>query len=152
MTGFLIGALLLCALALAFVLPPLWRDARRSAVAVYYPVELRADNRSRSLLPGMTATVRVAVATLENVLAVRDPALRFRPESAAAAAPRSRLFRVDGDELAEVRVTAGLSDGAFTAITPDPPGALAPGAEVALGLLLGAEEKGSGPGIRLGNR
>lgn len=127
-------------------------DARRSAVAVYYPVELRADNRSRLLLPGMTATVRVAVATLPNALAVREPALRFRPEAARPAPPRSRVYRLDGDELAEVRVTAGLSDGAFTAVTPDPPGALTPGAEVALGLILSDTDEDSGPGVRLGNR
>lgn len=34
MTGFLLGALLLCALVLAFVLPPLWRGARRSALVL----------------------------------------------------------------------------------------------------------------------
>lgn len=42
MTGFLIGALLLCALALAFVLPPLWRGARRSALALVLALPLGA--------------------------------------------------------------------------------------------------------------
>ncbi|WP_158637179.1 hypothetical protein [Arenimonas daejeonensis] len=42
MTGFLIGALLLCALALAFVLPPLWRDARGSALALVLALPLGA--------------------------------------------------------------------------------------------------------------
>lgn len=127
-------------------------DARRSASAVYYPVELRADNPSGALLPGMTTTVRVAVATVENALAVRDAALRFQPEDAAPAALRSRVFRIDGSGLAEVRVTAGLSDGAFTAVRAEPPSALSPGTEVALGVLLEGADQASGPGIRLGNR
>lgn len=42
MTGFLVGALLLCALALAFVLPPLWRGARRSALALVLALPLGA--------------------------------------------------------------------------------------------------------------
>lgn len=37
---FLVGALVLVALALAFVLPPLWRDARRSAWAIAIAVPL----------------------------------------------------------------------------------------------------------------
>ena len=42
MAVFLTGALLLCALALAFVLPPLWRDARRSALALVLALPLGA--------------------------------------------------------------------------------------------------------------
>jgi cytochrome c-type biogenesis protein CcmH len=42
MTGFLLGALLICALALAFVLPPLWRDARRTALALVLALPLGA--------------------------------------------------------------------------------------------------------------
>jgi cytochrome c-type biogenesis protein CcmH len=42
MSGFLIGALLLSALALAFVLPPLWRETPRSAVAVALALTLGA--------------------------------------------------------------------------------------------------------------
>ncbi len=42
MTGFVIGALLLSALALAFVLPPLWRGARRSALALVLALPLGA--------------------------------------------------------------------------------------------------------------
>lgn len=40
MSGFLIGAVLLCALALAFVLPSLWRDARRSALVLLLALPL----------------------------------------------------------------------------------------------------------------
>jgi HlyD family secretion protein len=127
-------------------------DARRSAVSVYYAVELRAADPAGLLRPGMTTTVRVAVAVQENALAVRDAALRYRPDGAEPAAARSRVFRLDGTRLSEVRVKAGLSDGAFTAVTPDPPGTLGPGAELAIGVLSGAAENDSGPGIRLGNR
>lgn len=42
MTGFLLGALLLCVLALAFVLPPLWRGARRSALVLVLTLPLGA--------------------------------------------------------------------------------------------------------------
>jgi HlyD family secretion protein len=127
-------------------------SARRSAVAVRYPVELLAENRSGELLPGMTATVTIAVARKENVLATRDAALRFRPEGTPEGSPRASVWRITPHGLEQVRVTAGLSDGAFTELLPEIPGSLAVGTGLALGLQADDAPKTSGPGIRLGNR
>ncbi len=47
---------------------------------VTYPVIVEVDNRELSLLPGMTADVRIQVAQADGVLRVPSSALRFRPE------------------------------------------------------------------------
>ncbi len=129
-------------------------DAQRSnGAAVRYPVELRADNSSGLLRPAMTATVTVPVSRAENVLAVRDAALRYLPEDATEAPARSRVWLVNSaGELEQVPVEAGLSDGAFTEIRPRAPGALRVGAKVALGPATTPQPSDQGPGIKLGNR
>jgi HlyD family secretion protein len=127
-------------------------SARRSAVAVRYPVQLRAENPSRSLLPGMTVTVTIGVARKDGVLAARDAALRFRSEGGSDGNSRASVWRITPHGLDKVRVTAGLSDGAFTELIPEVPGALAVGTELALGVLENGAPRSAGPGIRLGNR
>ena len=120
--------------------------------------ELRVDQQASFSVPAhpnrsFDAKIeRIGLDARRSAVAVRDAALRFRPEGTEPAAARSRVFRLDGTRLVEVRVTAGLSNGALTAVTPHPPGALEPGAELAIGVLSGPEESDSGPGIRLGNR
>lgn len=47
---------------------------------VTYPVIVEVDNRDMTLLPGMTAEVRIQVARVDGVLRVPASALRFRPE------------------------------------------------------------------------
>lgn len=128
-------------------------DSDRTANAVRYGVQLRAHNPDRSLLPGMTATVRIEVARAENVLATREAALRFVPDNAEAAPPRSRVFRVESGAIRPIKVRVGLSDGAYTQITPEPADALRAGSEVALGVAISGQAKGTGgPGIKLGGR
>ena len=51
---------------------------------VTYVVVVSASNRDQSLLPGMTANVRIVTARRENALKVPNAALRFRPASADA--------------------------------------------------------------------
>jgi HlyD family secretion protein len=133
-------------------------EPRRDAGVVTYGVRLLADNPDRALLPGMSATVKIEVKRVSQVLAVRDAALRFIPPNAdelAQSAPRSRVFVRSGvAELRAVAVRAGLSDGMYTEITPEPGTALAEGAEVAVGLLaasVSGNERGQ-PGISLGGK
>jgi HlyD family secretion protein len=126
--------------------------ARRSAVAVRYRVELEAPNPSNLLLPGMTATATIAVARAENVLAARDGALRLIPDGAPDGNARVRVFRVDASGLQPIRISAGISDGVFTELESDPPGALGVGTELAVGLRTDDASRSTGPGIRLGNR
>jgi HlyD family secretion protein len=127
-------------------------DAERTGVAVRYRVQLRCENPEGVLLPGMTATARIEVARADDVLATREAALRFVPEQAEPAPPRSRVFRVRSDKLEPVRISAGLSDGAFTEIRPEPQGALAVGSELAVGVGTADAQTRTGPGIKLGNR
>ncbi|MBC7803889.1 MAG: efflux RND transporter periplasmic adaptor subunit, partial [Candidatus Parcubacteria bacterium] len=65
------------------------RQVRKSPVNVQnvisYTVVISAANPDQSLLPGMTANVRVVVDSRDKVLKVANAALRFRPGGAAAA-------------------------------------------------------------------
>jgi HlyD family secretion protein len=62
------------------------RQIRKSPVNVQnvisYTVVISAANPDQSLLPGMTANVRVVVDSRDNVLKVANAALRFRPPGA----------------------------------------------------------------------
>ncbi len=64
------------------------KQIRKSPVNVQnvisYTVVISAANPDQSLLPGMTANVRVVVDSRENVLKVANAALRFRPSGASA--------------------------------------------------------------------
>jgi HlyD family secretion protein len=133
-------------------------EPRRDAGVVTYGVRLLADNPERALLPGMSATVKIEVKRVSKVLAVRDAALRFRPPNAEelpASAPRSRVFvRSSAGELRVVPVSAGLSDGMYTEVVPDPGADLSEGSQVAVGLQAAAisgSERGQ-PGISLGGK
>ena len=104
---------------------------------VQYPVTLLVQNPGGQLLPGMSARVRMLVARADNVLTVREAALRFVPSAAEPAPSRSRVFRVNaaGTEIEAVQVDPGISDGMYTAVTPRAGSTLAVGDLVAVGLL-----------------
>ncbi|MET0387458.1 MAG: efflux RND transporter periplasmic adaptor subunit [Polyangiales bacterium] len=135
-------------------------EPRREGGVVTYSVRLLADNSDGVLLPGMTATVKLEVARLANVLAVRDAALRFLPPGYDPAPPRSRVFlHVGPGQVRPVAVHAGLSDGAYTAIEPTRADAsdnsvqITAGAAVAVGLLQASDTATSNqPGITLGGK
>jgi HlyD family secretion protein len=71
------------------------KQIRKSPVNVQnvisYTVVISAANPDQSLLPGMTANVRVVVDSRDSVLKVANAALRFRPASAADAKPADTL-------------------------------------------------------------
>lgn len=110
---------------------------------VSFPVWLRAENPERLLLPGMSATLRFEVRRREG-LAVREAALRFRPEGAGEAPPRSRVFRVTDDGVAPVNVVTGPSDGVFVSIESTKNGILKEGHAVAVGVMRPGEAGGGG--------
>lgn len=64
------------------------RQVRKAALVVSnvvtYTVIVSAANPELTLLPGMTANVRIVVAHKDNVLKVANAALRFKPAGAAA--------------------------------------------------------------------
>lgn len=67
------------------------RQVRKAPVNVQnvisYTVVISAANPDQSLLPGMTANVRLVVDSRDNVLKVANAALRFRPAGAGDARP-----------------------------------------------------------------
>jgi HlyD family secretion protein len=111
---------------------------------VSYTTMIDVPNPEMKLKPGMTANVTIQIASNENVLRVPNAALKFRPASADAAAgngdsgsarpaatsgragtPRpsgagdrsfGRVFVLRNGQLVPVRVQAGVTDGAMTAI------------------------------------
>lgn len=126
-----------------------------SSTGTTYRVTLKAQNSDRALLPGMTATVKLEVARAENALAVREAALRFSPDAANEASSRARVWRVDAkDGLVPVDITAGVSDAAYTAVSPKDPQTLRAGDAVVIGLppTSGSTSDRSGPGITLKKR
>ncbi|MGH8704576.1 MAG: efflux RND transporter periplasmic adaptor subunit, partial [Burkholderiales bacterium] len=61
---------------------------------ISYIVVISASNPDLSLLPGMTANVRIVVDRRESVLKVANAALRFRPNSEAEAKPAAEAAPV----------------------------------------------------------
>jgi HlyD family secretion protein len=120
-------------------------DPKTQYGAVFYDVTLQTQNPDRSLLPGMTAQVRIRVAKVDDVLAVREAALRFTPEGAPSAPARSRLWRVNGLQLEEIPVEPGLSDGAMTEVRTDDAQGLDIDDEIAMGLALSGRDAGTSP-------
>ncbi len=117
--------------------------------ATFYTVTLTANNPDEVLLPGMTAQVRIKVARVEDVLAVREATLRFTPQGAPAAPARTRVWRIEGTELREVPVEAGLSDGAFTEVRPVEPEGLQVNDLIAIGLALDGDDGAAAPSLSL---
>lgn len=62
-------------------------NATVSQNVVTYPVIIEVPNPDEKLRPKMTANVTIDVATVQNALRVPNAALRFKPASAAEAAP-----------------------------------------------------------------
>jgi HlyD family secretion protein len=72
---------------------------------ISYTVVISAANPDLSLLPGMTANVRIVVDQRDNVLKVANAALRFRPagreEAKAADAPPAAQPQQPGSQAAQ---------------------------------------------------
>jgi HlyD family secretion protein len=124
-------------------------DPKTEYGAIFYTVTVGADNPEHLLLPGMTSQVRIKVAQVDDVLAVREASLRFTPEGAPEASPRTRIWRIRGEELEEVPVEAGLSDGAFTEVRPLEGEELRVGDEIAIGLALDGDNNTAAPSLSL---
>lgn len=101
---------------------------------VTYTVVASAPNPELLLLPGMTATARIIVDDNDGKLSVPTAALRFRPPGEPRSL-ESRVFVERQGRQAEVRVSVGSTDGAYTAVTAE---GLAEGDRVITGLAGGA--------------
>lgn len=124
-------------------------DPKTEHGAIFYRVRLAADNSDHALLPGMTAQLRIKVAQVDDVLAVREATLRYTPEGAPEAPARSRVWRIRGTELEEIPVEAGLSDGALTEVRPSEPDSLQVDDQIAIGLALDGDGGAAAPSLSL---
>jgi HlyD family secretion protein len=130
-------------------------EPQRSGSSVSYRVRLRVQNGDNLLLPGMTTNVTLEIAEADETLTVREAALRFTPSDATPDTQRSRVWKQkSGNDLEPVEVTVGISDGAYTSVTPAPGSELAPGDMVAIGYAGSGVRSSSskGPGISLGKK
>jgi HlyD family secretion protein len=106
---------------------------------VTYTAVIAADNPEAKLLPGMTASVDVAVKTAASALRVPNAALQFRPadagDAAAGGATTGEVWRLDSRGGPQpVVVGLGVSDDAHTEVTG---GGLAAGDEIVVGVVSG---------------
>ncbi len=110
-------------------------NATMTQNVVLYTVEINVENPDRTLLPYLTASVRFRLNQTTNALLVPNAAVRWTPSSNAEIAPEARqqelsatnslpkdsrvLWVKSGEFVRPIEVTAGLSDGADTAISTD---------------------------------
>jgi HlyD family secretion protein len=87
------------------------------AGVVKYNCIINVDNTDLALKPGMTATVAIEVARVENVLKVPNAALRFVPDWPAERLKKIRtklqsheafLWLPEGDELTPLKIRTGI--------------------------------------------
>ncbi|MCX8044059.1 MAG: efflux RND transporter periplasmic adaptor subunit [Desulfobacterota bacterium] len=84
---------------------------------VTYDVIIEVDNPGHMLKPGMTANVRILVASLRNVMRVPNSALRFRPREQSDTGVLKKeqgVWVLHGGKPVFTSVTPGLSDDAYT--------------------------------------
>jgi HlyD family secretion protein len=79
---------------------------------VTYTVVVGADNQDLTLLPGMTANVRIVTATREAVLKVPNAALRFRPKGmeGTAATGKAAEAAAEAEDTLESRSERLVAD------------------------------------------
>jgi HlyD family secretion protein len=131
---------------------------------VTYTVVVSAANPELTLLPGMTANVRIVTDRKEDVLKVANAALRFRPPGVEAERPArsgpgagrgaapgegvpGRVWVVGPDgQPKPLALRLGISDGSFTEVVS---GDLADKQEVIVGLAPGQSRPATPPGPRM---
>lgn len=102
------------------------RDAKSENGAT---VLIAVPNPDLALLPGMTAHVRITLASRAGVLEAPNAALRWRPTNAAPEAT-PRVWILEDGEPRPVAVRLGLTDGTRTELVQSP---LAEGTRVIVG-------------------
>jgi HlyD family secretion protein len=139
------------------------RQVRKAATVVSnvvtYTVIVSAANTDLTLLPGMTANVRIVTAQKDGVLKVANAALRFKPENDAAKVSRgdtppgerrpmnrgkapSRVWIVGADGKPQaIEVQTGITDGTATEVSGE---GVSEGLEVIVGV--NASAKSGAPG------
>ncbi len=123
---------------------------------VTYTAVIDVRNPDLKLKPGMTANVSVVAASRDNVLAIPNSALRFRPQGVQAASqPGREVWKLEAGKPVAVPVRLGITDGISSeiisgdlregdhvAIPSLPSGAVAAKAPAASPFALGGGRKG----------
>ncbi len=94
---------------------------------VSYDVVIAAANPDLKLFPGMTANARIRTAKLDHTLKVPNAVLRSHPTAAMltqlglppAQAGKQDVYVKRNGTLLPIPLTAGLTDGKYTAVTAD---------------------------------
>jgi len=122
---------------------------------VTYDVVVLVPNSEKILKPGMTANVSIITAEKNNVLAVPNGALRFRPADMGKAAKTPELkpsetkaperkgpvvWRLENNKPQRVSITVGISDGSYTEVAS---GAIKAGDEVIVSAVENKNKAGS---------
>jgi HlyD family secretion protein len=81
-------------------------NAQMTQHVVTYTVEIGVDNADETLLPYLTADVRIAADRKENVRMIPNEALRYRPPPRQVAADYRDAYR----EILRIELTTGLAD------------------------------------------
>lgn len=122
---------------------------------VHYESIIAVDNRDRLLKPGMTAEVNIITAEQNNVVRVRNTALRARlpdnlmPDRLEPDAPNDAVvYMLRGDILISTQIQTGLSDGVYTEIVHG----VSPGDTLIVGLALRNETGSARGGLFTGNQ
>jgi HlyD family secretion protein len=133
------------------------KQVRRSPTTtqnvVTYETIIAVDNSELKLFPGMTADVKVFVASRTNVIKIRNTALRYTPPESAQyeGAPPSKLQRnqrliystsAGGLKLKPIVIKTGISDGVETEVLEG----LAEGTPVVTSTLSGSQTSNFGGG------
>ena len=122
---------------------------------VTYTVVVAVDNSDGKLLPYLTANVQFEVGRRQNVLAVSNTALRWRPqpqwivpearEKARQQQEPHRIWIQDGQFVRPIAVQVGLSDGVMTEIIA---GDVKEGMEIIVGVGAATTDRGHGATTR----
>lgn len=84
---------------------------------VTYTAVINVANPDLKLKPGMTANINAAIARRDDVLAVPNAALRFKPADAKTSRQKGpAVWKVEGGQLRAVPVKLGLTDGVVTEV------------------------------------
>ena len=122
---------------------------------VHYETIIAVDNSERLLKPGMTTEVEVITAHQEDVLRLRNTALRARlPDNIRPGDPEEQfedgqtVYKLQNGRLVAQSVRTGLTDGVYTEILEG----LTPSDTLAVGLSLRTEQNGGGRSFMTGSQ
>ncbi len=122
---------------------------------VHYETIIKVENEDGKLKPGMTTEADIITAERDDVLRVRNNALRARlPDDLTPEYPEGVdedddvVYILRDDELIAQKIETGLSDGVYTEVLDG----LEEGDELAVGVSIATDDDTGGPGLIQGDQ